>query len=136
MKKNALIIFLLLSSVSKAQVWFDLGINGGIGTGFYTNKIFYNDNRFNLVPRIGSSASFKVGINPSEKHAVVLEIGYVKRSYSVDQAFVPGTDQKNVFNEETSFNGFQTAVLYRKTTEGTFFEIGPMWSKIRNQHKY
>lgn len=132
-KLTFLAVSILLVCNTFAQVWFDVGFNGGIGTGFYTNKIFYNDQRFNLVPNIGNTASFKLGINATDRHSAVIELGYFKRSYGIDQAFVPNIDDFKVFYQQITFSGFQGALLYRNTNEGTFIEIGPMWNSIRNQ---
>jgi hypothetical protein len=135
MRKFLLVLFVLVATKSSfGQVWFDIGFNGSLGTGFYTNEIFYNDTRFNLVPRIGNTGSFKLGINASDRHSAVVELGYFKRVYGLDQAFVPGQDDKKVFYQETNFSGFMGALLYRNTNEGTFIEIGPMWCTNKNQH--
>ena len=133
MKTPIFLILLFQCLHSFGQVWFDLGFNGSVGTGFYTNEIFYNDKRFNLIPKIGNTASFKLGINASDRHSAVLELGYFKRGYGLNQAFVPNQDDKKVFFQEIDFSGFMGALLYRNTNEGTFIEIGPMWSSIKNQ---
>jgi hypothetical protein len=133
MIKVLLCLFTFSLSSFYGQVWFDFGLNGSAGTGLYTGKTFFNDTRFNLVPKLNNAFALKIGINPSEKHSAVIELGYANRVYAIDQALVPGKNENNVFTQELNFNGFQGALLYRNTTEGTFIEIGPMFSKIQNQ---
>jgi len=116
-----------------SQVWFDFGLNGAVGSGFYMGKSFYNDSRFNVVPLLNNAFALKIGVNPSERHSAVIELGYANRAYAFDQAFVPGKDENDVFTQQINFNGIQGALLYRNTNEGTFIEVGPMYSKIQNQ---
>jgi hypothetical protein len=124
-----LVLYFQLSS----QVWFDIGLNGGMGTGFLTDSKIYSDSRFNFSPKLNNSFSLKIGINPSEIHSAVIEIGGFNRAYGIEQAYIPGAPSNTQFTEKITFSGFQTALLYRKTQDATFFEFGPMWSKITSQ---
>lgn len=129
-----LIVFVYFQNLSFCQVWFDFGLNGGVGTGFFTNSKLYSDNRFNVIPKIHNNVSFKMGINPTELDAIVLEIGSYNRVYEIDQFMIPGFDDNSVFNQNIAFNGFQTAILYRRTNESSFIEIGPMLHRITSQN--
>jgi hypothetical protein len=133
MRKLFLLPFTFALSSFYGQVWFDFGLNSSMGSGFYTGKTFYNDSRFNLVPKLNNAFGLKIGVNPAEKHSAVIELGYANRAYAIDQAFVPGKNENTVFTQQLNFSGFQGALLYRNTNEGTFVEIGPMFSMIQNQ---
>lgn len=126
-------ITIILFSQTHSQVWFDIGFNGSIGTGFITDSKLYSDSRFNFSPQINNSYSLKIGVNPSEVHSGVIELGGFNRAYGIYQAIVPSADPKVQFFEKLNFSGFQAALLYRKTQDATFFEFGPMWSKISSQ---
>jgi hypothetical protein len=134
MNKVLCVIIICAFSNLNAQIWFDLGLNGSLGSGLYMGKSFYSDSRFNLVPKLNNAFAFKIGVNPSNTHSAVIEFGYANRSYAIDQAFVPGQNENNVFTQEIDFSGFQGALLYRNTNEGTFIEIGPMYSMIQSQN--
>ena len=130
-------ITLLLASLTfqlNSQVWFDIGLNGAVGTGFLTDPKIYSDNRFNFSPQLSNAFSLKIGVNPSEIHSGVIEIGAFNRSYGIDQALIPSAPSTEQYSEKINFSGFQTALLYRKIQDATFFEIGPMWSKITSQN--
>jgi hypothetical protein len=114
---------LFWSFAGHTQVWFDFGINTGINTGFFLAKGLPSN-----VPQLGNSVAFKIGINPSEVHSVVIELGHAWRGYGMEYANIPGQDPNQEFNSTLQFTSFQTALLYRKITEGSFLEVGPMFS--------
>lgn len=124
-------VLIVISQVAaaKAQVWFDLGLNYGIGTGFLMNQDLPDN-----IPQLGSCASFKLGINPSEDHAIVLEFGHARRSYGMEYANIPDQDPTKEFISFLNFDAFQAAILYRRTTEGSFLEIGPVFSSVFSQN--
>jgi hypothetical protein len=126
-------VFLIITSISQSQIWFDIGLNGAVGTGFLTDPKIYSDSRFNFSPQINNSYALKIGVNPSEIHSGVIEFSGFNRSYGIDQASIPSADPNVQFLEKINFSGFQAALLYRKTQDATFFEFGPMWSKITAQ---
>ena len=132
--KKIICIYSLISAFNlTSQVWFDFGLNGSVGSGFYMGKSFYSDSRFNVVPQLNNTVALKVGVNPSEKHSVVIELGYANRAYAMDQALIPGKDENDVFTQQLFFSGFQGALLYRNTNEGSFIEVGPMINSISSQ---
>jgi len=133
MKKVFILFLLLVVSNLKAQVWFDFGLNGSLGSGLYMGNSFFSDSRFNVVPKLNNAFALKIGVNPSNKHSAVIELGYANRAYAIDQAFVPGQNDNSVFTQQINFSGFQGALLYRNTNEGTFIEVGPMYSMIQSQ---
>jgi hypothetical protein len=126
-----LVIF--LPNVVYTQVWFDIGLNGAIGTGFLTNSNLFNDTRFNVAPAFNNTFALKIGINPTEQHSAVLELGYMNRSYEIDQALVPNKDPNTVYTQNISFSGLQTGLFYRRTIDATFIELGSVMNFISNQ---
>ncbi len=124
---------ILTIKIGFSQVWFDLGVNGSAGTGLLTNPSLYSDSSFNVAPQIQSSVSFKVGINPTETDAVVIETGFFNRSYEIDQFDVPGLIPNQGYTQNINFSGIHSALLYRRTNESSFFEIGPMYTMNSNQ---
>ncbi|MBM3453334.1 MAG: hypothetical protein FJX84_09380 [Bacteroidetes bacterium] len=135
MKKTFSLFLLLLVSNLKAQVWFDFGLNGSLGSGSYLGNSFFSDSRFNVVPKLNNSFALKIGVNPSNKHSAVIELGYGKRAYAIYQAFVPGQNDHFVLTQQINFSGFQGALLYRNTNEGTFIEVGPMFGMMHLKHQ-
>jgi hypothetical protein len=128
----SLITFILFSQLN-SQIWFDIGLNGAVGTGFLTDFKIYSDSRFNFSPQINNSFALKIGVNPSEIHSGVIELGGFNRAYGIDQASIPSADPNVQFFEKINFSGFHAALLYRKTQDATFLEFGPMWGKITSQ---
>jgi hypothetical protein len=116
-----------------AQVWFDIGLNGAVGTGFLTNSHLFNDTRFNVAPALNNAFALKIGINPSEQHSAVIELGYMNRSYEIDQAIVPNQDPNSVYTQNISFSGIQTGLFYRRTVEATILEVGSVMNFISKQ---
>lgn len=134
--KNKILItlfFFFLLNVFYAQVWFDVGLNGSLGTGFYTNSNLYSNKSYNVIPKLQNSYSLKIGINPTEVDAAIVELGGFNRVYEFEQYDLPGLDPTIGYLQNFSFSGFESALLYRRTTESSFFEIGPMMTFNSNQ---
>jgi len=136
-KKIALLLTLLLlifASNTRAQLWFDLGFNAGVGTSFITQQGFYQVNQVNYLPRLNTTYSGKIGVNFTEKHSVVLDLGVNNRNFSIDQNEVPGMGISETFRMDFGMSGFRFTPLYRYTNEGSFIEIGPEFGSVSSQY--
>lgn len=137
LKKKALLLTLLLltfNSNGRAQLWFDLGFNAGIGTSFITQKEFYQVNQVNYLPQLNTTFSGKIGVNFSEKHSVVIDLGVNNRNFSIDQNEVPGMGISETFRMDFGMSGFRFTPLYRYTNGGSFIEAGPEFGRASSQY--
>jgi len=129
-----IVLMVLFTSNSRAQLWFDLGFNAGVGTSFITQQGFYQVNQVNYLPRLNTTYSGKIGVNFTEKHSVVLDLGVNNRNFSIDQNEVPGMGISETFRMDFGMSGFRFTPLYRYTNEGSFIEIGPEFGNISSQY--
>ena len=123
-------VLLLLTPDAISQIWFDIGLNAGTGTSFIMQKEFYQENQVNFLPQLNTSYSAKIGINFSDHHAIIIDLGRNNRKYSIDQNEVPNMDITETFRMDFGLSGFKIAPLYRNTKEGFFIEAGPEFGKI------
>ena len=128
------LLFLLLSTHSTAQIWFDLGFNAGVGTSFITQQGFYQVNQVNYLPRLNTTYSGKIGVNFNDNHSVVLDLGVNNRNFSIDQNEVSGMGISETFRMDFGFSGFRFTPLYRYTNEGSFIELGPEFGRISSSY--
>ena len=63
MKKLLSNVALLYSMNGMSQVWFDLGVKGGVGSGFLINKTISDDSRQSVSPRFNKFLGGKIGVN-------------------------------------------------------------------------
>ena len=115
---SIVIVFLLIASNGWTQIWFDLGFNAGMGTSFITQQGFYQVNQVNFIPKLNTTYSGKIGVNFTDKHSVVLDLGVNNRNFSIDQNEVPGMGISETFRMDFGFSGFRFTPLYRYTNEG------------------
>ena len=127
-------LMVLFTSNSKAQLWFDIGFNAGAGTSFITQKGFYQVNQVNYLPQLNTTFSGKIGVNFSEKHSVVLDLGVNNRKFSIDQNEVPGMGLSETFRMDFGMSGFRFVTLYRHTNDGSFIEVGPEFGRASSQY--
>lgn len=119
-------IFILSHSLF-SQNWLDIGLRGGYGVGFLVNKNFYNDRNFAPKLSFGYMYGGKIGININETHAVTIDV----TSSAFDQAYTYSMDSnKTNYTRDIGFNAINILLMYRKTTNSSYLEIGPQYSMI------
>lgn len=127
MKKSIILaVALLISVVSKGQMWFDIGAKYSIGATAPVNQnIMEGDGGNYQIFKGGKMSSFygfKLGINFNTVHSITPEFNIVtlRPMYSSTLIDVP------------QFNIYQIPVLYRKNSDnGGYVEVGPQISIIR-----
>ena len=129
------ISFLLIFSNSMTQIWFDIGLNAGLGTSFITQKDFYQVNQVNFLPQLNTTYSTKIGVNFTDKHAVIIDLGVNNRNFSIDQNEVPNMDISDTYRMDFGCSGFRLAALYRKTDESVFIELGSEFGKVSKTYR-
>lgn len=135
--KTTLLLYVLMYFLSfngRSQLWFDLGINSGLGTSFITQKEFYQVNQVNYLPQLNTTFSGKLGVNFSENHSLVIDIGVNNRNFSIDQNEIPSMGINETFRMNFGMSGFRFLPLYRYTNEGSFIELGPEFGKVSTQY--
>ncbi len=128
MKKLTLIFCSIICFQSVySQGWLDVGLKGGYGLNFLVNKNLYNDHYFS--PKLSSGYIFggKIGVNINQSHAITIDL----TSSSLDQAYRYSLDSNvTTFTRSIGYNALNVNVMYRNTTNASYFEIGPQFSMI------
>ncbi len=127
MRKAAIAFSIFIfSQTLYSQTWFDVGLKGGYGPDFLVNNNFYNDHNFSPKFSFGYLFGGKVGINFNETHALTIDV----TSSSFNQSFNYLDSSKTEYSRSIGFNALNFVLLYRKTTNASYFEIGPQYSMI------
>lgn len=118
--------FVIFSSYSFSQLWFDAGIKGGIGTGFLINKTLSGDDRLSVSPGINNCYGGKFGINFGKENSITFDLSYCNNSYTFLQTGIGASNQsyKYIINYST----LTFSPMFRHTTEAQYLEIGPEFS--------
>jgi hypothetical protein len=128
MKKITIAFSIFIFSQSLfSQSWLDVGARGAYGVGFLVNKNFYNDRNFAPKLSYGYMYGGKIGINFNEEHAVTIDV----TSSAFDQSFTYSLDSnKTNYVRSIGFNATNFLLMYRRTVNSSYFEIGPQFSMI------
>lgn len=130
MKRLLAIYLSLVLTQASAQLWFDVGLKGGGGSGFLFNKNISSDSRLSLNPGYNYFFGGKIGINYGYYISVATDITYGKQSFSFNQAELLGSS--TTFRYGIDYNSLNIAPLFRYTKEASYIEIGPEFSFIKN----
>lgn len=128
--RNTLLLFTVLtfSLFTYAQTWFELGLKGGPAATFLVNRNLFDDTQFN--PRITPTYFFggKIGINFGEHDGIAFHGGLSQ----VRQDFV--NEYELSFFDERRFSAsvIDIGMLYHRTQESGYFEVGPRISLVQN----
>ncbi len=118
---------ILMSGRLSAQVWIDIAPKGGIGlSGFYNSNV-WNDSDHNNQFNVGYSYGGKLGINFGEYNGIVIE-GLLTQGRQQFGYRAGDTRQPNI----TEWQTLDAALLYRFNSAGSYLEIGPTMSMVRN----
>lgn len=129
MKKITLsLAFILLSLLTFSQTWFDIGLKGGIGTSFMYNKQIFDNQDIVHKFKPGYGFGAKLGFNFIQEHQITFDV--MKTSFTQGFTYKPeGWTQTSDALREFTFGGIDLLLMYRANKNGTYFEIGPQWSK-------
>lgn len=120
----ALLLFFTVS-LSHAQQWFDVAAKGSIGANILYNKNFFATNNITTLMGLGNSYGVSLGYNLSPQHKVSLEglSSTFKQEFAYDLRF----DHPN---SELQLNNYDFLLLYRKSSDVSYLEVGPQYSLI------
>ena len=129
MKKLVFIVALMFSINGVSQVWFDLGVKGGVGSGFLINKTITDDPRLSVNPGFNKFFGGKVGVNFGEKFGIAFDFTFADNSYSFLQSELSTT---TTYKYTIQYKSFNFAPLFRYTNEASYLEIGPQFSFLKD----
>jgi hypothetical protein len=132
MKLPILTIFVMTCEITFAQLWFDAGLKGGMGTGFLINKTLTNDDRLNVTPGRNTIIGGKFGVNFGKENGITLDLSYNHNTFSFLQSGIIETKQS--FAYTINYSTLNFAPLYRHTTEAQYLELGPEFLFFRKGH--
>lgn len=133
MKKNVLVLFFaVLVKLSIAQGgWLEIGAKGGYGFNFLVNKNFYSDHNFSPKLSFGYMFGGKIGINFNETHSITIDVTSSefeqKYNYSTLNA---DSLTRTIYERSLGFKTVDFLLMYRKSSDGGYIEIGPQYSMI------
>lgn len=133
MKKALLVLAFFGALNTQAQVWFDVGLKGGVGAGFLTNSTLSSDSRFGISPGLNFFYGGKVGVNYGEYIGLAIDVDYGKYNYGFLQSEVAFLPQDQSYKYQISYNALNVAPLIRYTKESGYLELGPQFQFGRNQ---
>lgn len=123
-----LIGFFVLSNLN-AQLWFDVGLKGGGGTGFLKNTTIKEDSRLTINPGYNYFFGGKIGFNYGYFVSIATDITYGSSSFSFNQAELFGST--TTFKYNIDYKSLNIAPLFRFTKEASYLEIGPEFCMIK-----
>jgi len=130
MKHKLLLGLILFSFVSNAQLWFDIGLKGGLGAGFLTHKTIAKDSRLSPAPGLNNFYGGKLGVNFGEKHSFTIDGSFGGNQYKFIQSGI--SDIKKNYEYKIDFTAINLQLLYKKTNDAQYFEIGPEIFMLRS----
>jgi len=122
-------VFVSVCQFAQAQLFFDAGIKGGIGSTWFFNKEVMNDNQIKYGGSLSHTFGGKLSVNFNETYAVSGEFLY---AHIESQVFKFTNSLNQNINRKISFNQYNIPILFRKNGEtGDYFEIGPQFSLVQ-----
>jgi hypothetical protein len=127
MKKLIALLCAFTPTLVSAQNWVDLGAKGSYGVNLLYNQNWFDSGDFSQLMGTGYSFGGKFGFNFGPDHEATFEMLSSKFSqdFKYDQAISP-------YDQSLSFNTLDYLLMYRKNNEGSYFEIGPQISVLKN----
>jgi len=123
-------VLFIFSQSLYSQGWLDIGLKGGYGMNFLINSNFYNDRYFSPKFSWGYMVGGKVGINFNETHAVTIDISTSSFDQSFSYSRLNADSSRSDYTRSMGFNALNFLVMYKKTSNASYFEIGPQYSII------
>lgn len=128
---NRLLVFtflLVLPSIYQAQTWFEVGLKGGPATTFLISKDIFDDTSFDHILTGTYFYGAKVGVNFGPHNGVALHAGGTKLNQNFNNKYQTQTFDRRNFNAQV----IELGVLYHRTKESGYFEVGPKMSLVQN----
>lgn len=134
MKKLAILIILFSGiNISWSQGWVDIGIKGGWGPTFLFNQKVFDDSRYNHTFTTRGMFGGKIGYNFNVDHEITFDFMVGGLSQNFDYTMqLDSAANSMAYNSSISYKAFDFLLMYRSNTEGKYFEVGPILSKIKS----
>src|SRR5688500_7166170 len=120
MRYFVLAALLVMTVKANAQLWFDVGLKGGGGTGFLNNKAISSDDRLSINPGYNYFYGGKIGFNWGYYISLATDITLGKNSFSFNQAELNGS--ATTYKYTINYNTFNITPLFRFTKEASYIE--------------
>ncbi len=120
------ISILALTLNANSQLWFDVGLKGGGGSGFLKNSHISEDSRLGISPGYNYFFGAKVGFNYGYYVSIATDFTYGTNSFSFLQSGI--YDSSRTYKYNIKYSSFNIAPLFRFTKEASYIEIGPEFS--------
>jgi hypothetical protein len=113
---------------TNAQTWFEMGLKGGPAVTLLTNSNLFDDVAYNH--RIAGTYFFggKIGINFGPHNGIAFHGGMTR----LHQKFENLYEVRTFDNRAIQVNLVDIGVLYHRTKESGYFEVGPRISLVKN----
>jgi len=127
--KKVCLSFLLFSLINPlfSQTWFDVGIKAGATTAFWYNKQFFDNQYLQHNFKISSGFGAKIGFNFVQEHQLTFDV--FSTGFRQGFSYHP---EGSAFGEKASrefgSRGTDLLFMYRSNRNGTYFEVGPVWT--------
>lgn len=120
--------FIFTTAATHAQTWFEVGIKGGPATTLLMNGNLFDDVAYNhrLTPTY--FAAGKIGINFGPHNGIAFHGGMTKMRQQFENFYeVRSFDERSIEG-----NLYDIGMLYHRTKESGYFEVGPRISLVKN----
>ncbi|MBL7898344.1 MAG: hypothetical protein JNJ99_07400 [Crocinitomicaceae bacterium] len=123
-----LVLVLFLTSAVYGQLWFDVGLKGGGGSGFLMNKTLSSDPRFSINPGSNYFYGGKIGINYGYNVSIATDFTLGNNTFSFNQAELGAAT--NTFKYTINYKTFNITPLFRFTKDASYIELGPEFCMV------
>ena len=125
MKYLLLVSLLAYTTMSSAQMFFDVGAKGSWGPTAMFNKNIFDDSSYDHKVNFGYAFGGKLGVHFNSQHAVIAEYNWAtsKQDFEFNNG---GSREANKY----SWQHHDIMLLYRYSNSGVFVELGPKYSII------
>ncbi len=131
MKKITIALLTLICSQPLfSQSWLDVGLKGGYGANLLYNKNFFDDGTFTPKVSFGYMYGGKIGMNINSSHAITIDIGSSVFSQSFAYSLKNPDSTKTDYIRKVGFNSLNFLLMYKKTANSSYIEIGPQFSLV------
>ncbi|HMG14068.1 MAG TPA: hypothetical protein VK590_01405, partial [Saprospiraceae bacterium] len=127
MKKLGILVIVLISFQTNAQVWFEAAFKGAYGYAGFLNKNIMDDGRVNYKLNTGLSYGGRFGVNFGYYNGVSIEALIADNTQKFD---VEGQNGGHTANYDINWKALDLYLLYRFYGNKTFLEIGPKLSQL------
>ncbi len=129
MKKLGILIIVLISLQTNAQVWFEAAFKGTYGFTGFLNKNIMDDGRVNYKLTSGLAYGGRFGVNFGYYNGISIEALLADNTQKFD---VQGQNGGPTVNYDINWKAVDLYLLYRLYGNKTFLEIGPKLSQLRS----